>query len=82
VAESRKPSDNPSDHGLETVLGILKDLPKNEREVLRRFYLLGHSPRQVCRDLKLTEAELAAIKRRVREKFDRPRLGDGDHERG
>jgi DNA-directed RNA polymerase specialized sigma24 family protein len=82
VAERRKPSDDPSNRGLETVLGMLKDLPKNEREVLRRFYLLGHSPRQICRDLKLTEAEFAAIKRRAREKFDRARLGEGDREPG
>jgi DNA-directed RNA polymerase specialized sigma24 family protein len=80
VAERRKPSDHPSDCGLETFLGILKDLPKNEREVLRRFYSLGHSPRQVRRDMKLTEAEFAAIISRAREKFDRARLGDGDHE--
>lgn len=82
MAERRKPSDHPSDRGLETVLGILKDLPKNEREVLRRFYSLGLSPRQICRDLKLTEAEFAAIKRQAREKFNRARLGDGDHEPG
>jgi DNA-binding CsgD family transcriptional regulator len=39
----------------------------------RRFYLLGHSSRQICRDLKLSNPQFLEIKRRVREKYDTAR---------
>ena len=59
--------------------GVLKALAANEHEALRRFYSLGHSTRQICRDLKLTEAQFVALKRRVREKYEAARQGEGDH---
>ena len=65
----QKKSDKPDDPGpAELIQRFLKELPETEREVIRRFYLLGQSPRQICRDLKLSNAQFLDIKKRAREK--------------
>jgi DNA-directed RNA polymerase specialized sigma24 family protein len=71
----KKKGERPDDSGTveNVLLSILKDLPESERELLRRFYLLGHSSRQICRDLKLSNAQFLEIKRRAREKYDAAR---------
>jgi RNA polymerase sigma-70 factor (ECF subfamily) len=45
---------------------ILNSLPPRDREVLIRFYLKEQSPRQICRDMSLTETQFRLIKSRAK----------------
>jgi RNA polymerase sigma-70 factor, ECF subfamily len=54
---------------LELALRILNSIPKRDREVLIRFYLREQSPRQICRDLQLTETQFRLIKSRAKARF-------------
>ena len=48
---------------------VLNSLPKREREVLTRFYLREQSPRQICRDMSLTETQFRLTKSRAKARF-------------
>jgi RNA polymerase sigma factor (sigma-70 family) len=57
---------------------ILNSLPRQNREVLVRFYLHRHSPEQIQADLNLTENQFRLIKSRAKARFSelcRARLG-------
>ena len=65
--KSGRPDDS---RAVEIVERILAEMPEQEREVLRRFYLLEESPRQICRDLGLSHTQFLEMKRRMRARFD------------
>ena len=46
------------------------ELPSKEREALRRFYFLKQSQAEICRALKLTDAEFLNLKIRAREAYE------------
>jgi len=49
---------------------ILDSLSGQEREILRRFYVLRQPESRICADLRLSESELQALKARVRARCD------------
>lgn len=48
---------------------VLNTLPRRDREVLVRFYLQEQSPRQICRDLGLTQTQFRLTKSRAKARF-------------
>jgi RNA polymerase sigma-70 factor (ECF subfamily) len=48
---------------------VLQSLPQRDREVLMRFYLQEQSPRQICRDLRLTATQFRLTKSRAKARF-------------
>jgi RNA polymerase sigma factor (sigma-70 family) len=48
---------------------ILNTLPRRDREVLSRFYLQEQSPRQICRDMGLTQTQFRLTKSRAKARF-------------
>jgi RNA polymerase sigma factor (sigma-70 family) len=53
----------------ELALRILNSLSKRDREVLMRFYLDEQPPRQICREMDLTETQFRLIKSRAKIRF-------------
>lgn len=54
---------------VDLALRILQSLPRRDREVLMRFYLKEQSPRQICRDLRLTQTQFRLTKSRAKARF-------------
>ena len=54
---------------MEVALRILNSLPLRDRELLVRFYLKEQSPRQICRDMVLTETQFRLTKSRAKARF-------------
>jgi RNA polymerase sigma factor (sigma-70 family) len=48
---------------------VLNSLPRRDREVLTRFYLKEQTPRQICRDMNLTETQFRLTKSRAKARF-------------
>jgi RNA polymerase sigma-70 factor, ECF subfamily len=48
---------------------ILNSIPKRDREVLVRFYLLEQAPGQICREMDFTETQFRLIKSRAKARF-------------
>ena len=48
---------------------ILQELTRQQREVLRRFYLDEQCPEQICRDMRLTETHFRLLKARAKARF-------------
>jgi DNA-directed RNA polymerase specialized sigma24 family protein len=46
------------------------ELPRKEREALRRFYFLKQPQAEICRALTLTDAEFRNIKIRARQMYE------------
>lgn len=53
----------------EAALRLLNGICHRDREVLVRFYLKEQSPREICRDLELTETQFRLIKSRAKQRF-------------
>jgi RNA polymerase sigma factor (sigma-70 family) len=54
---------------LELAMRVLNTLPRRDREVLVRFYLQEQSPRQICRDMGLTQTQFRLTKSRAKARF-------------
>jgi RNA polymerase sigma-70 factor, ECF subfamily len=54
---------------VDMALSLLKSLPRRDREVLVRFYLKEQSPRQICRDLELSDTQFRLVKSRAKARF-------------
>jgi len=54
---------------VDLAMRILNSLPRRDREVLTRFYLKEQSPRQICRDMSLTETQFRLTKSRAKARF-------------
>ena len=65
--EEKKPGFTPSD--VSRLRAILAQLSPLEREAMTRFYELGQTSRQICRDLGLNAEEFQRIKSRVKKAF-------------
>jgi RNA polymerase sigma-70 factor, ECF subfamily len=53
----------------QVAMRLLKSIPDRDREVLVRFYLEEQRPKQICRDLDLTETQFRLIKSRAKARF-------------
>jgi RNA polymerase sigma-70 factor, ECF subfamily len=54
---------------VELAMRVLNSLPRRDREVLVRFYLQEQSPRQICRDMSLTQTQFRLTKSRAKARF-------------
>jgi len=54
---------------LEMTQLVLDQLKERDRQILRRFYLDGHSPEEICTDLKLTPTQFRLYKSRAKARF-------------
>jgi RNA polymerase sigma-70 factor (ECF subfamily) len=54
---------------MELAMRVLNSLPRRDREVLVRFYLKEQSPKQICRDMKLTATQFRLTKSRAKRRF-------------
>lgn len=54
---------------LDLAMRVLNTLPRRDREVLMRFYLQEQSPRQICRDMGLTQTQFRLTKSRAKARF-------------
>jgi len=54
---------------IDLAMRVLNSLPRRDREVLTRFYLKEQSPRQICRDMSLTETQFRLTKSRAKARF-------------
>lgn len=52
----------------ELALKMLNELRPRDREVLRRFYLDGQSPEQICREMGLSDTQFRLLKSRAKER--------------
>jgi len=57
------------DQQVELVRGLLRSLRGRDGEILKRFYLEGASPEEICRDLGITINQFRLIKSRAKAKF-------------
>lgn len=48
---------------------VLRSISWRDREILTRFYLLGHTQEQICTDLNLTETQFRLLKSRAKARF-------------
>jgi RNA polymerase sigma factor (sigma-70 family) len=53
----------------QVAMRILQSLPRRDREVLMRFYLLEQSPEEICGDLEITETQFRLIKSRAKSRY-------------
>ena len=51
------------------MLKVFRTLSSRDHEVLRRFYLLGQSEEQICRDMSLTGNQFRNLKHRAKQRF-------------
>jgi RNA polymerase sigma factor (sigma-70 family) len=54
---------------LDLAMRVLNSLPRRDREVLVRFYLKEESPRQICREMNLTQTQFRLTKSRAKARF-------------
>ncbi|MCS7315332.1 MAG: sigma-70 family RNA polymerase sigma factor [Bryobacterales bacterium] len=54
---------------VEIMLKVLQGISRRDREILTRFYLLGQSQQQICREMKLTETQFRLLKSRAKARF-------------
>jgi RNA polymerase sigma-70 factor, ECF subfamily len=54
---------------LDLAMRVLSSLPLRDRELLTRFYLREQSPRQICRDMGLTQTQFRLTKSRAKARF-------------
>ena len=54
---------------VDLAMRVLNTLPRRDREVLVRFYLQEQSPRQICRDMGLTQTQFRLTKSRAKIRF-------------
>jgi DNA-directed RNA polymerase specialized sigma24 family protein len=71
-----KESDRANDtRAVEIVQKMLADLPRRERDALKRFYLLRQGQEQICSDLNLSRERFLEIKREARARYEAARRG-------
>jgi|YNPBryunderm2012_1023409.scaffolds.fasta_scaffold00359_16 RNA polymerase sigma-70 factor (ECF subfamily) len=66
--------DNPEQEVLarqkvELMQKVLEGVSRRDREILTRFYLLGQTQQQICREMKLTETQFRLLKSRAKARF-------------
>ena len=54
---------------VEIMTSVLHSLSARDREILTRFYLLGQSQEQICRDMHLTDTQFRLLKSRAKARF-------------
>ncbi|MCL5746346.1 MAG: sigma-70 family RNA polymerase sigma factor [Acidobacteria bacterium] len=54
---------------LEIMQKVLGSISERDREILTRFYLLGQSQEQICKEMKLTETQFRLLKSRAKARF-------------
>ncbi len=54
---------------VEIMMKVLESISHRDREILTRFYLLGQSQQQICREMKLTETQFRLLKSRAKARF-------------
>lgn len=54
---------------VEIMLKVLESVSRRDREILTRFYLLGQTQQQICREMKLTETQFRLLKSRAKARF-------------
>ncbi len=54
---------------IEIMTDVLHNVSARDREILTRFYLLGQSQQQICRDMRLTETQFRLLKSRAKARF-------------
>ena len=54
---------------LDVAMRVLNSLPARDREILMRFYLRGQTPRQICREMNLTDTQFRLVKSRAKARF-------------
>jgi RNA polymerase sigma factor (sigma-70 family) len=72
--EIREPGLNPEQQTIlrehaEIASEALKALGERDREILVRFYLHEQSPRQICREMSLSDTQFRLVKSRAKAKF-------------
>ena len=54
---------------VEIMQKVLESVSRRDREILTRFYLLGQTQQQICREMKLTETQFRLLKSRAKARF-------------
>jgi len=54
---------------VELMESVLRNVSRRDREILTRFYLLGQSQEQICREMNLTETQFRLLKSRAKARF-------------
>ncbi|MGB9606716.1 MAG: RNA polymerase sigma factor, partial [Bryobacteraceae bacterium] len=54
---------------VEIMQKVLESVSRRDREILIRFYLLGQTQQQICREMKLTETQFRLLKSRAKARF-------------
>lgn len=66
--------DNPEENAMslerrEVAIQVLRSISRRDREILTRFYLLGHSQEKICAEMNLTETQFRLLKSRAKARF-------------
>ncbi len=48
---------------------VLRSVPRRDREILTRFYLLGQTVEQICQEMNLNETQFRLLKSRAKTRF-------------
>jgi len=48
---------------------VLREVSPRDREILTRFYLLGQTPAQICKEMNLTHTQFRLLKSRAKARF-------------
>lgn len=54
---------------VELMLKVLQSVSHRDREILTRFYLLGQTQQQICREMRLTDTQFRLLKSRAKARF-------------
>lgn len=58
-----------ADQRITLMEGVLRSIPRRDREILTRFYLHGQSPEQICCEMQLSETQFRLLKSRAKARF-------------
>jgi RNA polymerase sigma factor (sigma-70 family) len=53
----------------EIMLGILQKMPRRDRDILTRFYLLGQAQDRICAEMRLSDTQFRLLKSRAKARF-------------
>jgi RNA polymerase sigma factor (sigma-70 family) len=54
---------------VEIMKKVLQSISSRDREILTRFYLLGHSQERICAEMELTDTQFRLLKSRAKARF-------------
>lgn len=54
---------------VDIMVQVLHGISSRDREILTRFYLLGHDQGQICREMRLTDNQFRLLKSRAKARF-------------